>query len=460
METVLIVDDEKNYLLILETLLAKEGLQVLTAGSGLEALAELRENEADLVLTDMKMPGLDGLELLSAIKQQDADLPVLVMTAYGTVDKAVEAMKRGAFDYLTKPFENNRLLLTVNKALKLSRLVRQNRLLQSQVAQRYGMDNVVGNSKEMKEVYKLVEKVAPAKATVLITGESGTGKELIARAIHHHSDRAKSPFITVNCAALTETLLESELFGHEKGAFTGAAAARKGRFELAHGGTLFLDEIGHTSPALQVKLLRVIQERAFERVGGTRTLSVDVRLLTASNKDLLAEVEEGRFQQDLYYRLNVVHIELPPLRERSDDIPLLATHFLEKYGRELSRKGLTFETDVLASLTGYSWPGNVRELENVIERAVVLASSSEIKLSDLPSELRSGGMGQLDLDHFVAPGTALPETLEQLEKYLIRQALAQADNIQARAAELLGISKSNLQHKLKKYSLHPASSDS
>ena len=459
METVLIVDDEKNYLLILETLLVKEGLQVLTAGSGLEALAVLRETDADLVLTDMKMPGLDGLELLSAIKEQDPNLPVIVMTAYGTVDKAVEAMKKGAFDYLTKPFENKQLLLTVSKALELSRLVRQNRLLLSQVAQRYGMDNLVGNSKQMKEVYRLVEKVAPAKATVLVTGESGTGKELIARAIHHHSDRTNKPFISVNCAALTETLLESELFGHEKGAFTGAVAVRKGRFELADGGTLFLDEIGHTTPALQVKLLRVIQERAFERVGGTRTLQVDVRLITASNKDLLAEVEAGRFQQDLYYRLNVVHIELPPLRERPDDIPLLATHFLDKYGQELGRSHLSFEPDVLASLSSYPWPGNVRELENVIERAVVLASSDQIKLTDLPSELRSRGLGQLDLDHFVAPGTPLPETLEQLEMYLIRRALAQADNVQARAAEILGVSKSNLQHKLKKYNLHPASLD-
>ncbi len=459
METVLVVDDEKNYLLVLETLLAKEGLQVLTASSGLEALAVLRESEADLVLTDMKMPGLDGLELLSAIKEQDPDLPVIVMTAYGTVDKAVEAMKKGAFDYLTKPFENKQLLLTLSKALELSGLVRQNKLLQSQLDQRYGMGNVVGKSKEMREVYRLVEKVAPTKATVLITGESGTGKELIARAIHLHSDRAKKPVISVNCAALTETLLESELFGHEKGAFTGASSARKGRFELADGGTLFLDEIGHTTPALQVKLLRVIQERTFERVGGSRTLAVDVRLITASNKDLLAEVEAGRFQQDLYYRLNVVHIELPPLKERTDDIPLLATHFLDKYGRELGRNGLSFEPDVLSALGAYPWPGNVRELENVIERAVVLASSDVIRLTDLPSELRSRGLDRLDLDHFVAPGTPLPETLEQLEQYLIRRALAQAGNVQSRAADILGVSKSNLQHKLKKYGLHPASTE-
>jgi len=458
-ETVLIVDDEKNYLLVLEALLSKEGFQVLTAGSGPEALAVLREAETDLVLTDMKMPGMDGIELLKAIKKTDPDLPVIVMTAYGTVDRAVEAMKRGAYDYLTKPFENKELLLTVAKALELSRLVRQNQLLRSQVAQRFGMDNVVGRSKQMMEVYRIIDKVAPTKATVLISGESGTGKELVARAIHRRSERENRPFISVNCSALTETLLESELFGHEKGSFTGAVAARKGRFELADGGSLFLDEIGHTSQALQVKLLRVVQERAFERVGGTRTLEVDVRLITASNKDLKAEVEAGRFQEDLYYRLNVVHVILPPLRERTDDIPLLAAHFLEKYRTELGQGGLEFEPEVLSALGSYSWPGNVRELENVVERAVVLASGPKIRTVDLPAEVRGAGLGQLDLDHFVASGTPLPETLEQLEQYLIRQALAKADNIQARAAEILGISKSNLQHKLKKYNLHPASSD-
>ena len=458
-ETVLIVDDEKNYLLVLEALLTKEGFQVLTAGSGSEALAVLREAEIDLVLTDMKMPGMDGIELLTAIKETDPDLPVIVMTAFGTVDRAVEAMKLGAFDYLTKPFENKELLVTVAKALELSRLIRQNQLLRRQVAQRFGMDNVVGRSKQMMEVYRIIEKVAPTKATVLISGESGTGKELVARAIHRRSERESKPFVSVNCSALTETLLESELFGHEKGAFTGAVAARKGRFELADGGSLFLDEIGHTSPALQVKLLRVVQERAFERVGGTRTIKVDVRLITASNRDLKAEVEAGRFQEDLYYRLNVVHIQLPPLRERADDIPLLAAHFLEKYRTELGQGGLEFEPEVIKALSSYPWPGNVRELENVVERAVVLASGPRIRAVDLPAEVRGAGLGQLDLDHFVASGTPLPETLEQLEQYLIRQALARADNVQARAAEILGISKSNLQHKLKKYHLHPGSSE-
>ncbi len=459
METILVVDDEKNYLLVMEALLRKEGYDVMTASSGREALKVLKETEADLIVTDMKMPGLDGLELLAALKEQDPDLPVIMMTAFGTVEKAVEAMKKGAYDYFTKPFENERMLLTVAKALEMSRLVRQNRVLQGQVAERYGTDNVVGRSKAMLEVYKLIDKVAPTKATVLVTGESGTGKELIARAIHDRSPRRDKPFVSVNCSALTETLLESELFGHEKGAFTGATAARKGRFELAHMGSLFLDEIGHTSLALQVKLLRVVQEMAFERVGGTRTMEVDVRLITASNRDLKAEVAAGRFQEDLYYRLNVVHIELPPLRERPDDVPLLAIHFLKKYATELSRGQMELVPEVSEALSTYAWPGNVRELENVIERAVVLASGPRVRLIDLPAEIRGGGLSQVDMDSFVASGTPLPEALERLEQYLIRQALAKADNVQARAADILGIGKSLLQYKLKKYGLSPGASD-
>ncbi len=455
METVLIVDDEKNYRLIMETLLTQEGYQVLTADSAASALEVLREAEPDLVVTDMKMPGMDGLELLAAVKEIDADLPVIVMTAYGTVEKAVEAMKMGAFDYLTKPFQNDEMLLGIGKALKLRRLVSQNRMLLGQVAKKLGFDNLIGQSKEMTQVYELVEKVAPAKATVLITGESGTGKELIARAIHHRSPRKDRPFISVNCSALTESLLESELFGHEKGAFTGATSTRKGRFELADGGTLFLDEIGHTTPALQVKLLRVVQERAFERVGGSRTIEVDVRLITASNKDLKGLVEEGRFMEDLYYRLNVVHIEMPPLRQRADDVPLLAVHFLEKYRQELSRGELEFEPEVLEALSSYHWPGNVRELENVIERAVVLASGWTIGLKDLPAEVAGGGLGRMDAERFISAGASLPEALEQFEQYLIRRALDKADYVQARAAEALGIGKSLLQYKLKKYNIDP-----
>ena len=456
METILVVDDEKNYLLVLETLLGGEGYQVLTASSGEEALRVLGEDEADLLITDMKMPGLDGVDLLASIKEQQPDLPVIMMTAFGTVDKAVEAMKKGAFDYLSKPFENDQMLLTIGRALKLGRLVRQNRLLQGQISQRFGFSNLVGQSKAMRQVYGLVEKVAPTKATVLLTGESGTGKELIARAIHHRSLRRDEPFVSVNCSALPETLLESELFGHEKGAFTGAASARKGRFELANGGTLFLDEIGHTSLALQVKLLRVVQEMSFERVGGSRTLNVDVRLITASNRDLKAEVASGRFQEDLYYRLNVVHIHLPALKDRPDDIPLLAAHFLKKYQTELGRGELEFEPEALEALAAYPWPGNVRELENVIERAVVLTAVDRLRLSDLPAEVRGSGLGQEDTAPFVASGTPLPQAVELFEQHLIKLALKKANFVQARAAEMLGIGKSLLQYKLKKYDLSPS----
>ena len=441
METVLIVDDEKNYLLILETLLTKEGLQVLTAGSGLEALARLREAEADLVLTDMKMPGLDGLELLSAIKEQEADLPVIVMTAFGTVDKAVEAMKRGAFDYLTKPFENRQLLVTVSKALELSKLVRQNRLLQTQVAERYGMDNVVGNSKQMRDVYGLVEKVAPAKATVLITGESGTGKELIARAIHLNSDRAKRPFISVNCAALTETLLESELFGHEKGAFTGAATARKGRFELADGGTLFLDEIGHTSPALQVKLLRVLESKTVERVGDHTPISVDFRLITATHRDLREMMDRDSFREDLFYRINVIPMEVPPLRQRREDIPVLAQAFVNELRERTGRPLEGFTPAAMSRLHGHSWPGNVRELKNAVEYAFVLCREGLIDRAHLP-QWAAG-------DQEPPPRAGRAED----QKRLLESVLAETGGNQSEAARRLGVSRMTIYNRIKRFGL-------
>ncbi|HAY21783.1 MAG TPA: DNA-binding response regulator, partial [Desulfobacterales bacterium] len=334
MDTILVVDDEKNYLLVMETLLAGAGYEVFTADSGETALELTRRNDLDLVVTDMKMPRMSGIELLEQLKQVYPDLPVIMMTAYGTVEKAVEAMKKGAFDYILKPFKNEEILLTIAKALELRHLLTENRRLRHDLEQRHRFDNIVGNSKAMQSIFAVVEKVAQTRATVLISGESGTGKELIARAIHHRSPRNQGPFISVNCGALTETLLESELFGHEKGAFTHAVAMRKGRFELAEGGTLFLDEVAEMSPGLQVKLLRVLQEMEFERVGGSRTIRVDVRVVAASNRDLKEEVEAGRFREDLFYRLNVVHLHLPPLRQRQEDIPLLAAHFIRKYAQE------------------------------------------------------------------------------------------------------------------------------
>jgi two-component system NtrC family response regulator len=387
METILIVDDEKNYLLVLEALLVDAGYEVITSDNTIEALEITESHDLDLVITDMRMPGQDGMEFLAQLRSRQPGPPVIMMTAYATVEKAVEAMKRGAFDYITKPFKNEELILTIRKAIEMHRLKQENRLLSLDLQERYQFGNIVGKSKIMRQVYEIIEKVAQTRASVLITGESGTGKELIARAIHFNSSRRDKPFISVNCSALSETLLESELFGHERGAFTGAVTQRKGRFELAHGGTLFLDEVGDMSPALQVKLLRVLQEMKFERVGGTTTLQVDARLVTASNRELEREVELGRFREDLYYRLKVVHIKVPPLRERRDDIPLLVHHFLEKAAKANAIPVKSVSHEALKYLYQYDWIGNVRELENVIERAVILCDGDDVRPQDLPEEL-------------------------------------------------------------------------
>jgi two-component system NtrC family response regulator len=387
METILIVDDEKNYLLVLEDLLSEEGYQVVTADSAKAGLEIVESHDLDAVITDMKMPGMDGMALLGHIHTMKPDLPIVMMTAYGTVEKAVEAMRKGAFDYILKPFENEELKLTLRKAIDHYRLICKNRFLTQQLEERYQFSNIIGKSASMQRIYQLIEKVAPTKATVLITGESGTGKELIARAIHYNSTRRDAPFISVNCGALPETLLESELFGHEKGAFSGAVSQRKGRFELAHGGTLFLDEITEMSPPLQVKLLRILQEMEFERVGGSQSLKVDVRVVAASNRDLKAEVAAGRFRSDLFYRLNVVRIQLPALRERTDDIPLLVNHFVAKHSQGVEPSNIMMEPDALRLLLDYPWPGNVRELENVIERAIILSHGNRITVKDLPSDI-------------------------------------------------------------------------
>ncbi|MBW1917305.1 MAG: sigma-54-dependent Fis family transcriptional regulator [Deltaproteobacteria bacterium] len=455
MDTILVVDDEKNYLLVMEALLSGAGYEVLTAESATEAQKIVRHNDLDLIITDMKMPRVSGIELMEEIQHLNPDLPVIIMTAFGTVEKAVEAMKKGAFDYITKPFKNEEILVTIAKALELRHLLDENRRLRQDLAQKYRFENIVGNSRAMQEIFALVEKVAQTRVTVLITGESGTGKELIARAIHQRSPRSQRPFISVNCGALTETLLESELFGHEKGAFTHAVALRKGRFELADGGTLFLDEVTEMSPALQVKLLRVLQEMEFERVGGSRTLRVDVRLVAASNRDLKAEVDEGNFREDLFYRLNVVHLEIPPLRQRPEDIPLLVTHFIQKYTQENAQGEVRVDPETMRILTRHSWPGNVRELENVIERAVILRSGDVITPADLPPNLATTRPeSEFDIDRLVPLNTPLPEALERIEELMIRRALEHSGQVQVRAAELLGITKSLLQYKLKKYHLN------
>jgi two-component system NtrC family response regulator len=456
MDTILIVDDEKNYPLVLSAVLQEEGFETLTANSGEEALEIIEHSYVDLVLTDMKMPKMDGIELLEQIKQKDAELPVIMMTAHGTVEKAVESMQKGAYNYILKPFDNNQLVVYVNKAVTMFRVVKENRQLRSAVASQYSFGNLIGKSKLMQDIFDTIRKVAPATATVLIEGASGTGKELVAKSIHFNSPRRNQPFVAVNCSALAESLLESELFGHEKGAFTGAVAMKKGRFELADGGTLFLDEIGELSPSLQVKLLRVLQEKIFERVGGVRPISVDIRLIAATNKSLKDEIGKSRFREDLFYRLNVVHINLPPLRDRQEDIQLLAAHFIEKYANE-HREGMPIthvDQEVQRLFYKYNWPGNVRELENVIERAMVMCSGQVIRLEDLPKDFKQNVYqgSRLQLDGLPEKGT-LYETLAHVEKEMILHALEKADYVQTHAAELLGIGKSGLNQKLKKYEI-------
>jgi two-component system, NtrC family, response regulator len=456
MDTVLIVDDEKNYPLVLSAVLQEEGFETLTANSGSEALEIIENSDVDLVLTDMKMPQMDGIELLERIKIKNPELPVMMMTAYGTVEKAVEAMQKGAYNYILKPFDNEQMILYVNKAMAMYRVVKENRELRKAVESRYNFGNLVGKSKPMQDVFDMIRKVAPATATVLIEGASGTGKELVAKSIHFNSPRRNQSFVAVNCAALAETLLESELFGHEKGAFTGAVAMKKGRFELADGGTLFLDEIGELSPALQVKLLRVLQEKVFERVGGIRPISVNIRLIAATNKALKEEVRKGHFREDLFYRLNVVHVVLPPLRERQEDIRALVAHFIQKYAGE--RQGNPPVTHVSREVErlffDYSWPGNVRELENVIERAMVMCSGQVIGVDDLPKDFKQNVYKDNTFRmEGLPPETSLYETLAHVEKFLIMRALQRAGYVQAHAADLLGIGKSGLNQKLKKFGI-------
>lgn len=453
METILIVDDEKNYPKILSAILEEEGYETFTCHSGEEALVLLEDAEVDLVLTDMRMPGMDGITFLQAVKEKQVDLPVIMMTAHGTIEKAVEAMQKGATNYILKPFDNNTLIQHVQKAMDLYRVVKENRRLRDMVTERFSFSQILGKSQAMQEIYAIIRKVAPTTASVLIEGESGTGKELVARALHFNSPRKDKAFVAVNCTALAENLLESELFGHEKGAFTGASSTRKGRFELADGGTLFLDEIGEISPQMQVKLLRVLQEKNIERVGGNRSIAVDFRLMAATNKTLQNEVIAGRFREDLYYRLNVIHLKLPPLRERDNDILLLAQHFLEKYfpQRTAPERLTGFSIACKECLLDYPWPGNVRQLENVMERAVLLAPGPEIEVEDLPREIREYDSGK-EIS-FSLPDLSLSETLAHMEKLLIERALKANGYVQVHAAASLGITKSGLHQKIKKYGI-------
>ncbi|QTA83652.1 Two component system response regulator, sigma54-specific [Desulfonema limicola] len=454
METILIVDDEKNYTLILSAILEEEGFETLTANSGNEALEILKNSDVDLVLTDMKMPLMDGIELLKNVKEKDPQLPVIMMTAYGTVEKAVEAMQKGAYSYILKPFDNESLIVYVKKAVHMYAVVKENRHLKNSMSSMYSFGNIIGKSKPMQDVFEIIAKVAPTSATVLIEGENGTGKELVAKSIHFNSTRRDKPFIAVNCSALSENLLESELFGHEKGAFTGAVSMKKGRFEMADQGTLFLDEIGELSQSLQVKLLRILQEKTFERVGGTKTLSIDIRIIAATNKILKDEVKKGNFREDLFYRLNVLYIVLPPLRKRAEDIRLLTEHFMAKYAHERKTgvpiKGMDQKAERL--FYEYKWPGNVRELENVIERTMILCPGDIITVDDLPHNFKENAYNALHLNGIPA-NAKLSETLINIEQQMIKRALKISNNVQAHAAKILGIGKSGLNQKIKKYKL-------
>lgn len=449
MKKILIVDDEANMRLVLKAMLRKEGYDVATAENGLEALGVLKDQDVAVVVSDLKMPKLDGMGLLDRVVEDYPSTPVIMITAHGTVATAVDAMKKGAFDYITKPFDQDDLKRVVRKALHTSALNEEEFILSPEDVDRCGM---VGSSKPMMDIYDTIKKVAPTMTTVLLTGETGTGKDLIAHAIHRNSPRKENPFIRINCAAIAENLMESELFGYEKGAFTGAAVKKPGRFELAHKGTLFLDEVGEIPRDMQVKLLRVLQDHEFERVGGLKTTKVDVRLVTATNRNLLQDVKEGRFREDLFYRLNVFPICLPPLRERRGDILPLAEYFLDKFNRKLDRSVRRIEKDVQDLFVSYDWPGNVRELEHLMERLVLMAKGDAIAAEDLPPEVKAPpvppqGKIEKPFKDFIKSQT------EEVERQMIVRILEECGGNVTRAAQQLGLSRKGLQLKMIKYNL-------
>jgi DNA-binding NtrC family response regulator len=450
-QSILIVDDEESQRLILSGYLKQKGYNIFEASSGMNALKIIDNNLIDIVLSDYKMPEMNGIELLNKIKEKNPEIAVVIITAFGTIEDAVKAMKEGAFDYLTKPVDLDELEFIIKRITERQQLISENKILREQLLDRNKISGLVAYSEKMQNVLNTVLRVSESKATVLLRGESGTGKEILAKAIHYSSSRKDKPFIAVNCAALNENLLESELFGHEKGAFTGADKQRQGRFEIADGGTLFLDEIGDLPLSTQVKLLRVLQEEQFERVGGTQTISVDVRVITATNKNIEEFIKEGKFREDLYYRINVVTVSIPPLRERKDDIVHLINHFITKYIPESRKEKIEFSKEAMDSLMKYNYPGNIRELENIVHHSIVLARSEIISVSDLPEQIKN--VTSENFVQIINEYSSLPEQVENLEKMLVINALKKTNNNQLQASKILGISERNLRYRLEKWGM-------
>lgn len=456
---IVVVDDDHGVREVLYGLLTQEGYQVTVVADGPSAIQTVKDTVVQVVIADLRLPGMDGLRVLERVTHLDAKIVGIVMTGYGTIDAAVKAMKAGAFDFITKPFDADAVSIVVSKALEFQRLRQENVLLRKTVRDQYRMEHLIGTSDVMRTLLEFIDKVADSDSTILILGESGTGKELIARTIHYNSARRDQPLVPVNCGAIPENLLESELFGHEKGAFTGAVNARMGRFELAHGGTLFLDEVGEMSLALQVKLLRVLQERCFERVGGTKTIGVDVRILAATNQDLEVAVQEKRFRKDLFYRLSVIPVTIPPLRERRSDIPLLIQHFMARFNEMKQASVRDVDPEAMESMLHYPWPGNIRELENLVERLIVLKKTGTIMPGDLPDKvLRSLPTPVTRLEEPLAlngTGIDLVRELERHENRLIVEAMRRANGVTSKAAQLLHVNRTTLVEKLKRKGMDP-----
>ncbi len=450
---ILIVDDEEVLQDVLTDLLQKEGFDTVSARTGEEGLEILEREELDLVLLDLMLPGISGQDVLKRIRAEDPDQVVVVITAFSSIEGAIEAMREGAFHYIPKPFKNEEVLLTVRQGLKQRKLTVENRRLREELKQRYAFDNIIGKSKPMRKVFELIQLAAPAKSNILVLGESGTGKELVAKSIHHHSRRAKGPFVTVNSGSMPPDLLESNLFGHVKGAFTGAVSSKKGLFEMANGGSIFFDEIGNIPLDTQAKLLRVIQEREFMRLGGVDVLKADVRIIAATNADLEGAVHNGDFREDLFYRLNVITIELPPLRQRPEDIPLLARSFLGTYAEENEKELADISLEAMELLLDYQWPGNVRELENAIERAVVLSQDSVLDVDLLPPSVRQPSSAPTPATSLPSNGMSFKEAIGAYERQLIVKALQASGGVQKKAAEILKVKPTTLHEMMKRLNI-------